>query len=61
MCKGLKEWKQTLLGEGRAEGRAEAICSHAYNMFRRNMSSETIAAICEINLEQVNEWIEEWK
>lgn len=61
MCKGLKEWKQTLLGEGRAGGRTEATYNHAHNMFRRNMPPETIASICEINLEQVNEWIAEWR
>lgn len=61
MCKGLKEWKQSLLGEGRAEGRAEATCTLAHNMFRQNMSPETIASICEVKLEQVNEWISEWR
>lgn len=65
MCKGLQDWMISERQEGHLEGQAEGAMSKAqtvaHNMFKRNMSAEDAAAICEESLEQMQKWFAEWK
>ena len=42
---------------GCAQSKAEAV---ARNMFKRKMSAEGTAAICEVKLSQLQAWFKEW-
>ena len=46
--------------EGKQQGELEKAKTVARNMYRRGMSAEDAAAICEIEQRQVLEWFEEW-
>ena len=46
--------------EGKQQGEFEKAKTVARNMYRRGMSAEDAAAICEIEQKQVEKWFEEW-
>lgn len=68
MCEAIRgmieEGKQEGLSLGRREGKQqgefEKAKTVARNMYRRGMSAEDAAAICEIEQKQVEKWFEEW-
>ena len=58
---GISLGKQQGLLIGKQEGAMEKTQQVAYNMYRRGMSAEDAAAICEMELSQVLEWFNRWK
>lgn len=68
MCEAIRgmieEGKQEGLSLGRREGKQqgefEKAKTMARNMYRRGMSAEDAAAICEIEQKQMEKWFEEW-
>ncbi len=57
---GRQEGLSLGMREGKQQGELEKAKTVARNMYRRGMSAEDAAAICEIEQRQVLEWFEEW-